>query len=83
MLAWACRARPGRRVRVRSLGLDLIGLGEPELADGEAFPLEQVYHLGQRQADDIGVGADHLHHEGTGDALDRIAASLAPPFTAR
>ena len=39
-----------------------------------------VTDLIERQADDIGVGADHLDHERAGDALHGIAAGLAAPF---
>lgn len=36
---------------------------EPSEADRKALAAHQRDRLVERQADDIGVGADHLHHE--------------------
>src|SRR4029450_12450916 len=78
----SCRNLAAGRWRARSLDLDL-GLRDPELAPREALALEHADHLGERQAHDIGVGADQLHHERSGDALDGITPGLSLPFAAR
>ena len=44
--------------------------------------MRSVIDLVERQADDVGVGADELDHEGAGKALDGVAAGLAAPFAA-
>ena len=48
--------------------------------DRIALARQQRRGLVERQADDVGVGADDLDDEGAGDALHRIAAGLAAPF---
>src|SRR6187402_1886214 len=53
---------------------------EPAEADRKALAAEQRRGLVERQADDVGVGPHHLHHEGAGDALHGIAAGFAAPF---
>src|SRR6516225_9380667 len=53
---------------------------EPAEADRKAFAAEQRGGLVERQADHVGVGADHLDHERAGDALHRVAAGFAAPF---
>src|SRR3990170_4760151 len=53
---------------------------EPAETDRKALAAEQRDRLVERQADDIGVGADHLDHEPPGDALHGVAAGLAAPF---
>jgi hypothetical protein len=47
-----------------------------------ALAAEQRDRFGQRQADDVGVGADQPLDEGAGEALNRVAAGLAAPFAA-
>src|SRR4051812_32375310 len=53
---------------------------QPAEADRKALAAEQRDGFIKRQADDVGVGADHLDHERSGDALHRIAAGFAAPF---
>ncbi len=53
---------------------------EPAEADRVALAAQQRHGFVQRQADDIGVGADDLDDESAGDALRGIAAGLAAPF---
>ena len=48
-----------------------------------AFAAEQRSRFGQRQADDVGVGADQPNCKRACKPLDRIAARLAAPFAAR
>src|SRR5438552_1678725 len=67
-----------------SLGLPaawggLAGI-EPAEADRKALAAQQRDRFVERQADDIGVGADHLDHERSGDALHGVAAGFAAPF---
>src|ERR1700684_3419866 len=57
----------------------LVGI-QPAEANRETFAAEQRDRLIERQADDIAVGAAHLDHDRSGDALHRIAAGLAAPF---
>src|SRR5262245_55626869 len=54
---------------------------EPAEADRKALAAEQRAAFIQRHPYDIGVGADHLDHERSRDALHGIAARLAAPFT--
>ena len=53
---------------------------EPAEADRKALAAHQRDRLVERQADDVGVGADHLDHERAGDALHGVAAGFAAPF---
>src|SRR6202451_1606550 len=53
---------------------------EPAEMDRKTLAAEQRHGLVERQADDIGIGADDLHQKSSGDALRRIAAGLAAPF---
>ncbi|EGE58634.1 hypothetical protein RHECNPAF_2940075 [Rhizobium etli CNPAF512] len=55
------------------------GLGPPAMHI-EAFAGQKHNGFIKRQADDIGVGADHLLHEGAGQALDAVGARLAAPL---
>src|SRR5262249_26002493 len=54
---------------------------EPADPDRKALACEQRRGLIERQPDDVGIGADALHHEAAGNALCRIAAGLAAPLT--
>jgi len=63
-----------------SLGLN-VGRVHPAVMDRKAFAGEQLHDLGQRQADDIRIGAIELLNEATRKPLDGIAASFAAPFT--
>src|SRR3954469_16360348 len=56
---------------------------EPAEVDREALARQQRCGLAKRQADGVGVGADDLDDEGTGQPLRRIAAGLAAPFARR
>ena len=58
---------------------DPTALSQPKWI-GKPSPREQRRGLVQRQADDIGVGADDLDDEGAGEPLRGIAAGLAAPF---
>ena len=44
------------------------------------FAGEQRHGFVERQADHVGVGADQLDNKCAGEALRRIAASLAAPL---
>src|SRR3546814_3097799 len=48
-----------------------------------AEPGQEIAGLHQRQADHVGIGADDLGNEGSGGALDGVAAGLAAPLAAR
>jgi len=52
------------------------------MGHGEAFALKQAHNLGERQPDNIGVGADQRHYERTSYALDGIAAGSTLPLGA-
>src|SRR5919112_1943362 len=56
------------------------GRVEPAEPDRIPLPVEQGCRLVERQADDVGIGADQLDHEGAGEPLDGIAARLATPL---
>src|SRR6185503_18362001 len=60
-------------------GQGLAGI-EPAEPDRKTFAAEQRHRFVERQADDVGVGADHLDHERSGDALHGVAAGFAAPF---
>ena len=49
-------------------------------ANRKALAVEERHRLVERQPDHVGIGADELHHEGAGKALDGVAAGLAAPF---
>src|SRR5262245_22265271 len=53
---------------------------EPAEMHRITFAGEQGCRLVKRQAHNVGVGADDLHHERSGQALDGIAAGLVAPF---
>src|SRR6185503_20378860 len=53
---------------------------EPAEPDRKALAAHQRGRFVERQADDIGVGADHLDHERSRDALHGVAAGFAAPF---
>src|SRR3954471_19751863 len=57
----------------------LAGIQPPE-PNRKTFAAEQSDRLVQRQTDDVGIGADHLHHERSGNALDGVATGFAAPF---
>src|SRR5580693_3759480 len=66
---WAAHAAPPSLHRV-----------EPAEMDRKTLAAEQRHGLVERQADNIGIGADDLDQKGSGDALRRIATGLAAPF---
>src|ERR1700685_2487775 len=53
---------------------------EPAEMGRKTLAAEQRHGLVERQADDIGIGADDLHQKSPSDALRRVAAGLAAPF---
>src|ERR1700733_11083450 len=67
---WAVRAAPPSSHRV-----------EPAEMDRKTLAAKQRHGLVERQADDVGIGAYDLHQKSSGDALCRIAAGLAAPFS--
>jgi len=54
---------------------------QPAEMDRIAFAAEQRRRLVERQADDVGIGTDDFDQETAGDALRRVAAGLAAPFS--
>src|SRR5438132_1290336 len=60
-------------------GGGLAGI-QPAEADRKTLAAEQRDRFIERQANDVAVGADHLDHERSGDALHRVAAGFAAPF---
>src|SRR5690606_25428477 len=75
-IGWSCSKANTRSARSRSAP----GSRQPVEMHLVAVGAEQANRLVEWQADNVGVGADELHHEGPGQALDGVAASLAPPF---
>src|SRR5215510_14620472 len=80
-MAWcAARARTfppyGDRRGPRQRSYDV----EPARADRIVLAREEPGHFIEREADDVGVGADDLDDEAAGDALRRVTAGLAAPF---
>src|SRR5690606_36618765 len=55
--------------------------GQPAEMDREPLAVKEGHGLIERQADDIGVGADQPHDEAAGEPLDGVAAGLALPFS--
>ncbi len=53
---------------------------EPAEMHRKPLAREQGKRLVQRQADDVGVGADYFHHERAGQTLDRIGAGFPAPL---
>src|SRR5215468_12681829 len=53
---------------------------EPAEADRIALAQQQRRRLVERQAHDVGIGADHLDDEAAGDALCGVGTGLAAPF---
>src|SRR6202163_2476567 len=53
---------------------------KPAEMDRKTLAAEQRHGLVERQADDVGIGADDLDQKSSGDALRRVAAGLAAPF---
>src|SRR5688572_11547267 len=53
---------------------------QPVEVDRKGLAQQHADHLGQRQADDVGVGTDHLLHEAPREPLNGIAAGLAAPL---
>src|ERR1700685_4177998 len=53
---------------------------QPAEMDRKTLATEQRHGLVERQADDVGIGADDLDQESSGDALRSIAPRLAAPF---
>src|SRR6186713_3223724 len=56
---------------------------EPAEVDREALARQQRRGLVQRQADDVGIGADDLDDEAAGKPLRRVTAGLAAPLARR
>src|SRR5258708_33132989 len=48
--------------------------------DRVALAAEQRHGLVERQADDVGIGADDLHKKAPGYALRGVSAGFAAPF---
>src|SRR6516164_3745996 len=53
---------------------------DPAEMDRIALAAKQRQRLVQRQADNVGIGADELDHKSAGDALRGITARFAAPF---
>ena len=83
----------GRRGRSGTTSAPSFGIVARESAMGQPQPRvsqlkwtgialagEERHRLVERQADDVGVGADQPDDEAAGEALDGIAARLAAPF---
>src|SRR6187549_3551815 len=54
---------------------------EPAEVDREALAGQQRRSFVQRQADDVGVGADDLDDEAAGEPLRGVATGLVAPLT--
>ena len=56
---------------------------DPVVVNRITFALKQCGGLIKWQTNNIGVGADELDNEDTGNALDGIPTGLAAPFARR
>jgi len=76
LLVWA----RGRRHSGKTSGAIDFGVAQPIILDRKLLGVEEAHDLGQRQADDVGVGTDEPLDEASRQPLDGVATGLPPPL---